>query len=116
MLSASNAHLKAANVGVKIYQRGNCLSLRATLPPRPGSLKSNPYQQYISLEVYANPAGVKRAEAEAHRVGNLLAIGKFDWAEFLTASEPTLVSVGRWVEQLEQKYFFLIRLCSGCMG
>jgi hypothetical protein len=78
VLDELNARLKAAKLGIKVYQRGNCLSLRATLLPRPGSTKLAPHQQLITLNVYANPAGLKKAEAEAHRIGTLLAIGKFD--------------------------------------
>jgi hypothetical protein len=33
-------------------------------------------------DLYANPAGFKQAEAEAHRIATLLAIGKFNWTEF----------------------------------
>jgi integrase len=100
-----NTRLQAAKLGITVRQRGNRLSLRATLPPRPGSGKNKPYQQDLSLNVYANPAGFKKAEAEAHRVGTLLAIGKFDWAEFLTAKEPDHIPTRSWLKQLEEQYF-----------
>ncbi len=93
MLDSINTRLKAANLGVKVCQRGKRLSLRATLPPRPGSAKVSLPQQYISLDAYANPAGFKRAEAEAHRVGTLLAIGKFDWSEYLSLDLPDAISI-----------------------
>lgn len=105
MIEQLNARLQAAKLGVKIRQRGNRLSLRATLPPRPGSGKSKPYQQCIPLAVYANPAGFKKAEAEAHRVGTLLAIGKFDWSEFLRTDEPDSTPIKTWIERLEEQYF-----------
>jgi len=100
-----NARLKQAKLGVRLYQRGDRLSLRATLPPRPGSLKTKPHQQFLALDVYANPAGFKRAEAEAHRVGTLLAIGKFDWADYAAPEALEVVPVRTWIERLEQKYF-----------
>jgi integrase len=75
------------------------------LPPRPGSGKTKPCQQHIPLNVYANPAGFKKAEAEAHRVGTLLAIGKFDWSEFLAVSAPDSIPVKVWIKRLEEQYF-----------
>lgn len=105
MIDQLNARLKAANLGVRVYQRGDRLSLRAMLPPRPGSAKTVTSQQLISLNVYANPAGFKRAEAEAHRVGTLLAIGKFDWSEFLKTDEPDSTPTKTWIERLEEQYF-----------
>jgi integrase len=105
MLDQVNDRLKSANVGVRIYQRGNRLALRATLPPRPESLKCKSHQQFIPLDIYANPAGFKRAEMEAHRIGTLLALGKFDWAEFLAPEIPDLVPVSSWLKTLEERYF-----------
>ena len=59
MLDEVNQRLKAAKLGIHVAQRGDRLSLRATLPPRPGSGKTKPYQQYLSSGIYANPAGFK---------------------------------------------------------
>lgn len=81
-ISQANGRLKAANLGVQIQQLGDRLYLRATLPPKPGSGKTTPYQQRISLGVRANPSGVKSAEAEARKVGGLLACGEFDWSVY----------------------------------
>ncbi|MEH2156484.1 hypothetical protein [Nostoc sp.] len=60
-----NDRLKKALIGVRVEARGDRLSLRATLPPKPGSNKTKPYQQYLALGICANPAGLQRAEAEA---------------------------------------------------
>jgi hypothetical protein len=57
----------------------------------------------MALDIYANPAGFKKAGA--HRVGTLLAIGKFDWADFLTASAPDTVPIRVWIKRLEEQYF-----------
>jgi len=70
-LSQANGRLRAANVGVTIRQKGNHLYLRATLPPRPGSDRVQPFQQRIALGYHANPAGLKLAE-EARKIGALL--------------------------------------------
>jgi hypothetical protein len=79
------------------------LSLRAALPARPDSSKLKPHQQYIALDAYANPAGFKRAEA--HRVGTLLAIGKFDWSEYLDAGTPDAIPIKTWIKRLQEQYF-----------
>jgi hypothetical protein len=54
-----NARLKAARLGLQVERRGDRLSLRGTLPPRPGSGKSRPHQQRIPLKLPATPAGLK---------------------------------------------------------
>jgi integrase len=107
MLDEVNQRLKAAKLGIRVAQRGDRLSLRATLPPRPGSDKTKPYQQYLSLGIYANPAGFKRAEAEAHKVATLLAVGKFDWSEYLEeiTEESKPIPIHQWIEKLETDYF-----------
>jgi integrase len=107
VLDEINQRLKAAKLGIRVVQRGDRLSLRATLPPRPDSGKTKPYQQYLSLGIYANPAGFKRAEAEAYQVASLLAVGKFDWSEYLLAetAESEVVPIAKWIERLEEQYF-----------
>jgi hypothetical protein len=47
MLDEVNQCLKAAKLGIRVAQRGDRLPLRATLPPRPGSDKTKPYQQFF---------------------------------------------------------------------
>lgn len=101
-----NDRLKAAKIGVKVEARGSRLSLRATLPPKPGSNKTKPYQQYISLGIYDNPAGLQRAEAEAKIVGGLLARGEFDWSRYLVSEQE--LGIGdwaKWIEKLRSDYF-----------
>ena len=56
-IEAVNDRLKAGKIGVKVEARGDRLLLRATLPPKPGSSKTKPHQQYIALGIYDNPAG-----------------------------------------------------------
>ena len=78
-IEAINARLETAQLGLKIYQRGEKLSIRGTLPPKPSSKRTKPHQQLISLGVYANPAGLEYAESEAFRLGGLLAQKRFSW-------------------------------------
>ncbi|MBJ7297974.1 MAG: hypothetical protein JHC73_17070 [Dolichospermum sp.] len=97
-LDEVNARLKAGNIGVVVYQRGELLaaalryrlSLRATFPPKPG-IDKPPYQQLLSLGIYANPAGLQFAESEAKKVGGLLAQGKFEWSEYLVKVSPQYI-------------------------
>ncbi|MDV3351964.1 hypothetical protein QGP82_24990 [Leptothoe sp. LEGE 181152] len=48
-IEAINARLETAQLGLKIYQRGEKLSIRGTLPPKPSSKRTKPHQQLISL-------------------------------------------------------------------
>jgi integrase len=103
-IEAVNERLKAGKIGVKVEQRGDRLSLRATFPPKPGSNKENWHQQYLSLGIYANPAGLQRAEAEAKIIGGMLARGEFDWSRYL-GEERDAQTCGYWVEKFKEEYF-----------
>jgi integrase len=105
LLLQCNDRLKLGQVGVSVIQRGDRLSLRATLPPKTGDGK--PRQQIVSLGIYANPAGYQRAEIEAKRLGGDLALGRFDWADWIQSSEQNSFerTVAEIVDQIEQEYF-----------
>ena len=81
-IAKANQQLKVLAMGVVIERRGTKLSLRATLPPRPGSGKDRPHQQRIPIGVTASPAGLRRALAEAKKLGGDLALKQFDWADW----------------------------------
>jgi integrase len=100
MLEEVNARLKAGRVGVRVEQRGDRLYLVATLPAKPGTNRTRPHQQRIALGVKANPAGIKRAELEAKKLGLRLAEGKFTW-------EPKREKLltGEAVEIFKAQYF-----------
>ena len=100
-IEAVNARLKAARVGLSVAQRGNKLSLRGTLPPKPGSGKLKPHQQTISLGVYANPAGLEHAEAKALEYGALIAQKRFSWLA-LESDRHDADSCGAWVERFRE--------------
>jgi hypothetical protein len=85
---------------------GMRLCLRGTFPPKPNSGKIKSYQQRLYLGIYANPAGIKKAEAEAKKVGGLLACKEFSWEPYLTEQEkPQEMLIADWVKQLEQSFF-----------
>ncbi|ELS01101.1 hypothetical protein Xen7305DRAFT_00008030 [Xenococcus sp. PCC 7305] len=104
LLKAANNRLKSGSCGFKIEQRGQKLTLRGTLPPRPGSDKEGPCQQRLSLGVYANPAGIKRAENEAKRLSSEIALNQFDWKNWLETKEP-LGTTDYWIARYEEDYF-----------
>lgn len=103
-LKALNEELKNNRCGVQVRRKGNRLYLRATLPPKPGSAKDKPHQQEISLGCYANPAGYRRAKAEALRLSGDLAMGKFSWDTLIKNSQPTKTA-GDWITAFERDYF-----------
>jgi integrase len=78
-----NQRLKVAQLGLQLERRGQKLSLRGTLPPRPGSCRLRPYQQRISLNLPATSAGVKQAEQEAKIIAAQLIQNSFDWRPYL---------------------------------
>jgi hypothetical protein len=53
-LAQANGRLKASNTGISIEKRGGTLWLRGTLPPKPNSGKTKPYQQKLSLRTKEN--------------------------------------------------------------
>ncbi len=79
-----NQRLKAARLGLQIERRGDKLSLRGTLPPRPDSLRMKPYQQRISLSLPATVAGLKQAEQEAKVIAAQLIQKTFDWRHYVS--------------------------------
>ncbi len=78
-----NQRLKAAQLGFQIERRGQKLSLRGTLPPRPDSPRLRPHQQRISLNLPATAAGLKQAEQEAKVIAAQLIQNCFNWQHYL---------------------------------
>lgn len=104
-LELANAQLKRDKTGVSIWNRGGTLSLRATVPPKPDSGKVKSSQQYIALGVYANPAGLRRAIAEAKRLSADLTLTRFDWANWGWTPKVEQRTVSDWVQAFERQYF-----------
>lgn len=70
-------------MGFQIERRGQKLSLRGILPPRPGSPRLRSHQQRISLNFPATPAGLKQAEQEVKIIAAQLIQNSFDWRQYL---------------------------------
>ncbi|MCY6493136.1 hypothetical protein [Leptolyngbya sp. GGD] len=100
-----NARLKAANLGVTIEARGkgSVLSLRAKVPTKTGD--GSPKWQYISLGLQNNPAGLKRAEAEARKLSGQIACREFQWSDWVETKKPESDTVSAWIERYEIEYF-----------
>jgi integrase len=103
-LSLANGRLRAAKVGVIIQARGGKLYLQATLPPKPTSLKKEPYQQRIALGTNVNGSGISYAEAEARKIGALLGCKQFDWHPYL-AIASTNTTIATLLAEFEKDYF-----------
>ncbi len=101
-----NLELKAGGYSIRVKLVGDRLHLRGHLPPKPGSNKTEWHQQTIALGVYANPAGLRKAKAEATRVSDDLIFSRFDWNNYIS-TKPAQASrtVKDWVEEFEQQYF-----------
>ncbi len=99
-INQANGRLKAGNLGVAMQQIGGKLYLQATLPPKPDSSKTKPFQQRIALGLPANPAGVSLAEKEARKVGGLIASGEFSWQPYLVKGRRA-DTVGEWIARFE---------------
>lgn len=101
-----NSRLKGANIRPRIERKGDSLYLRATLPPHPNSDRTSSYQQHLSLKVKATPEGLKRAEAEAKKVGAALDLKEFDWANYLQVKpKPNNQIVSDRIAAFEAHYF-----------
>ena len=99
---AANKRLKQSNAGIKILKRGQKLSLRGMLPPKPGKDKQS--QQIISLGIYCNAAGLQSAEKQAQKLASQLALKEFKWDDW-TSDNKNVGSVGYWVKEFETEYF-----------
>ncbi len=103
-LKEANGRLKANCFGVSIEQVGNKLYLRATLPPKPSSINTNPHQQKISI-ANANNEGVKVAEREAKKLSSKLDEKTFGWGDYITEQQKQPVTIGEWIAEFEKDYF-----------
>ena len=96
-LNQANGRLKAARISVRIEERGDRLSLRATLPSKNGS---NPRQQRISLGIHSNIAGISLAEKEARKLALLIDSKEFTWD--LYATEKNCQTIADWIQKFEE--------------
>jgi integrase len=103
-----NQRLKAARLGFQVERRGEKLSLRGTLPPRPGSDRLRPHQQRLSLNLPATSAGLKQAEQQAKIIAAQLIQQTFNWKDYLPIDGGKRLNQMDLTEQLEafRQHFF----------
>jgi integrase len=97
-LEKVNVGLKAARVRVSVFIRDNRLWLRATLPPKPMSVKLKPHQQYVSLGARCTLAGLKYADGKAKEMAVALDLGKFNWDDWVETKSVAPKTFGEVIE------------------
>jgi integrase len=107
-LEEINKRLKAGKRGVSVRQRGDTLSIRATLPPRPNSQKNQAYQQDIALGMYANPAGLRAAEDKAIELAADIVRWKsgqnFPWENWIESGLKPGNTCEYWIEAFKEEF------------
>jgi integrase len=99
-LEAVNQRLREGRVKCAIIQRGGMLWARATFPPKPGSDRTRPSQDKISLSVPASERGFKQAEKEARIIGAELAGKEFRWEKYMDPKRlPENKPAAQWIKE-----------------
>lgn len=84
---------------VRIIKRGSKLSLRATLPPKPGD-GVKPKRYTISPGFSATAEGLKLTVVEAQRIEADLIYGRFSWE-----TQKDQLTVGKAITEFEKDYW-----------
>lgn len=98
-----NQKLKAAGVRLTIVVRNRKLSLRGTLPPRPGQTEAK--QTYLALGLDATPYGFKTALAKALRIWAELGENKFNWADWMDVDTSNPDSCKSVIDRYKTHWF-----------
>lgn len=104
-IAKANALLKAGNIKVTIDLSGKMLILRATLPPRPNSVKDKAHQQEVSVGCPATPTGLQQAVSKAKLLRGQLDLGKFNWEDWATTRKEKGRSVNEILKDFEDNYW-----------
>ncbi|WP_244917930.1 integrase [Nostoc linckia] len=115
-IEQANEQLKKKGTRVTIYRRGDRLSLRGTLPPKPHIDKDKDYSQVVSLgpNAIASEKGIKYAMAKAEVLTGQLMAGTFSWGEWLDLDKvaPNRVEarlIKDWCAEYEKDYWQRIK-------
>ncbi|MFM2431042.1 MAG: hypothetical protein RLZZ511_2255, partial [Cyanobacteriota bacterium] len=104
-LAAVNQRLKLAKSRVKLFVRGERIYLQGTFPPKPGSDKTQDYQQHMALKVPANEDGFKQAEKEARIISGELLAKEFRWEKYIRPDRlPENKPCKRWIAEFQEHY------------
>lgn len=105
LIESTNHDLRQLNCRCTILRRGNYLSLRGTLPPKPGKAGKS-HQQIIALGLKATPYGLRSAVAKAKAVSVALDSNSFDWGLLGVEDDTTIAgTVADWIKKAEEEYF-----------
>jgi integrase len=85
-LESANSRLKNAGVSITLELKSGKITLRGTFPPKPGSVKTKPYQQRLHLRLDPTPSGIRQAEKEARKIAALIDCKEFDWKNYRSES------------------------------
>ncbi|WP_245912202.1 site-specific integrase [Brunnivagina elsteri] len=104
------ALLKSSKCKVGIRVLENTIQLQATLPPKPDSRKTTPYQQLIGLNIPATLDGLETAREEAFELGRLIARKIFVWNDKYLPKKTVKandkpVFTSEIIERFETEYF-----------
>lgn len=107
-LALVNVRLKLGGLGLQVEQRGQRLSLRGVLPPRPGNHQRQPHQQRLALKLPATVEGLKRAEQEAKIIAAALIQNTFNWQQYQIHLQVQSQGGRTWDYQYEafREFFF----------
>jgi integrase len=102
-----NQRMKLAQMELRIERRGEKLSIRGILPPRPHSEHDRPHQQRLSLNLPATPTGLKQAERQIKIITAELLQERFDWRNYLTRDSGERLDAATLSDQLlaYERYF-----------
>lgn len=103
-IKEANGRLRSNHYGVSIEMSGGRLYLRATLPPKPKSIKPDWHQQRISIAP-ANTEGIKLAEKEAKILRDRLNSKIFNWTDYTEFSVGAAPTIGELISEFEKNYF-----------
>ncbi|RAM49093.1 MAG: hypothetical protein C6Y22_24610 [Hapalosiphonaceae cyanobacterium JJU2] len=111
-IQQANDQLKKKGTRVVIYRRGDRLSLRGTLPPKPHIDKDKDYSQVISLgnNAIVSDKGILYAISKAKLLTGQLLAGTFNWDEWIDLDKvaPTRIEARRvedWCAEYEKDYW-----------
>jgi integrase len=104
-IEKANQVLKAGQSGVRIERNSGRLRLRATLPPAPGSSKTDPHQQRVKLGFRANMAGLDSAKDRAKVLTGQIADRTFDWGKWGHGPKLETDTIEQWVKQFEADHW-----------
>ena len=96
--------MAARKVSVLYLGEKKWAHLRTTLPPKPGSVRTRPYQQRIALGISATTAdGRRQIKALKARLEQEIFTGTFDWGKWSAEHRPkSSLTIGELIVGLEQ--------------